>query len=45
MYESSWRGRDLYQKWSWKRQGEGERKEKAIQAKAERIETPKSKYP
>ena len=25
--------------------GEGERKEKAIQAKAERTETPKSKYP
>ena len=28
-----------------KKKGEGERKEKAIQAKAERIETPKSKYP
>ena len=27
-----------------KEKGEGERKEKAIQAKAERIETPKSKY-
>ena len=28
-----------------KEKGEGERKEKPIQAKAERIETPKSKYP
>ena len=28
-----------------KEKGKGERKEKVIQAKAERIETPKSKYP
>ena len=28
-----------------KEKDKGERKEKAIQAKAERIETPKSKYP